>query len=453
MLDPQFAAAFRQHFPDLLGQRLVIACSGGPDSTALALLLSRTREQLNTSLVVAHVHHGVRGVEADADAAFCEELARQLEAPFFLERLGQPPAGVSREAWWRAQRYRVLEDVRRRSQAAAVATGHTLDDQAETVLLKLLRGSGPRGVAGIRRRLGPVIRPLLDFRRRQLLGYLSRLGQPFREDSTNLVPDRPRTFLRWRVLPVLEEVFPRAAEHVASFAWELEDDEAFLEEELARRAPLLRLGSPVALERVRALPLSLRRRFLQAVGASLPLSEPPSRRQLALLCRLLETGLPRAVDLGARWVVAREGEQLVLHPPPLHAFAPVGVRVPGVFRLPGGFVLGLGSPVERADHRVLLNPRIAHATLTVESLPPGFRFQGRDVRAALSRQGVPRQWRAAWPVLAADGTIVWVPGVGVLPAWAQASGVLAELEEPWERHGKSSLPRPSPSGSRPSAGE
>lgn len=450
MLDLQFAAAFRRHFPDVLGQRLVVACSGGPDSTALALLVSRTRQQLGTSVVLAHVHHGVRGPEADADAAFCQELSEKLGFPFALERLSPPPAGVSREAWWRKERYRALEAVRVRTEAAAIATGHTLDDQAETVLMKLLRGSGPRGVAGIRRRLGHVIRPLLDFRRSQLRSYLGQLGQPFREDSTNLTPDRPRTFLRWRVLPLLEESFPRASQHLAAFGWELAEDEAYLEEETNRRTPPLVLGAPVPLENVRALPIPLRRRFLQAVAAVLPLAEPPSRTQFQLFCRLLEGGQPRAVDLGGRWVVAREGRNLVLHPPPVRPFASVAVQVPGIFRLPGGFTLGLGSPVERPAFRAFLSPRVAGASLTVESLPPGLRFLGRDVRAELARQGVPRQWRAAWPVLAADGTIVWVPGVGVLPAWAQASGVLAELEEPWERHGKSFLPRPSPSGSRPS---
>jgi len=442
MLDRPFAAAFRHHFPDLVGQRLVVAVSGGADSTALALLLHRTSQELGISLVLAHVHHGVRGSEADADADFCQDLGRQLGWPVKLERLALPPSGVSREAWWRKERYRVLEEVRVTTQAAAVATGHTLDDQAETVLLKLLRGSGPRGVAGIRRRLGHVIRPLLDFRRGQLREYLVSLGQSFREDSTNLLADRPRTFLRWRVLPLLQEGFPRAVEHLAAFAGELSEDEAFLQAEMERRAPLARLGSPVPMEAVASLAAPLRRRWLLAVASALPLAEPPSREQQALFSRLVAGGTPRALDLGGRWVLSRERGQLVLNPPPLKPFPPMAVTVPGVFRLPGGFNMGLGVPLQRAAFRVSLSLQIREAKLTVESLPPGFRFEGRDARACLARQGVPRQWRAAWPVLVADGTIVWVPGVGVLPAWAQASGVLAELEEPWERHGKSSLPRP-----------
>ncbi len=442
MLDSQFAAAFRRHFPDLLGQCVVVALSGGADSTGLALLCHRTREELGISLVLAHVHHGWRGAEADADAAFCQELAHKLGLPFVLERLLPPPVGVSREAWWRQERYRVLEDVRVRVHATAVATGHTLDDQAESVLLKLLRGSGARGVAGVRRRLGTIVRPVLDFRRQQLRDFLARLGQTFREDSTNLIPDRPRTFLRWQVLPLLEERFPRAAQHLAAFGCELGEDDAFLEDEMLQRAPLLRLGAPVAVETVASLPPPLRRRWLLAVASFLPLTEPPSRKQLALFSKLLQGGWPRALDLGGRWVLARQRGQLVLHPPPLKPFSPMRVTVPGVHRLPGGFTLGLGTPVYRADFRAFLNPRVHAAELAVASLPPGFRFEGREVRAFLARLGVPVAWRAAWPVLLVDGTIVWVPGMGVLPAWAQASGVLVELEEPWERHGKLSPPRP-----------
>jgi len=242
MWESQFASSFRQHFPDLLGSRLLVAASGGPDSTALLLLLLRTGQELGLELGVAHVHHGVRGPEADEDAAFCQKLAADFRLPFFLDRLPPPPQGVSKEAWWRQQRYRKLQARQQEFAAAAVATGHTLDDQAETVLLKLLRGAGPRGVAGIRRRWDFVIRPLLDFRRHQLREYLRQLGQPFREDSSNWVADRPRTFLRLRVMPLLEEAFPKACQHLAAFAQELLQDEELLAAWVEEKVPPLRLG-------------------------------------------------------------------------------------------------------------------------------------------------------------------------------------------------------------------
>ena len=446
MLEDRFVASFQRHFPDLAGQRLVVAISGGPDSTSLAWLLARTGGRLGVSIALGHVHHGVRGAEADEDARFCQRLADKLGVPFFLAALPPPPKGVSPEAFWRKERYAALERQRQQWGAAAVATGHTLEDQAETVLLKLLRGSGPRGVAGIRRRAGTVIRPLLAFCRQELAAYLASLGEGFRQDQSNLVPDRPRTFLRWRVLPLLVEGFPRALEHLAAFGEELAEDEALLGELASQALPPLRLGERCPVGKLAALPAPLRRRWLQALAATLPLAEPPSREQFALFARLLDRGSPRALDLGSRWVLRREREVLLLAPPPLAPFAPQPVPVPGVLPLPGGFVLGVGERVGRADHRAWLAPELAGKPLVVRSLPAGLRFRGKEVRKELARAGVPREWRAAWPVLCLGDTIVWVPGVGVAPSWGREQGLLAELEEPWERHGRSSPRKPSPSG-------
>lgn len=447
MLASRFSLAFKKNFPDLLGGSLLAAVSGGPDSTALAHLLAEARSQLGITFAIAHVHHGFRGKEADEDAAFCEQLAGNLRVPFFMEKLSPPPPKVSREAWWREQRYQALGKLQRRFGAAAVATGHTMDDQAETVLFKLFRGSGPRGVAGIRRRLKDVIRPLLDFRRHELLVYLKEKGVGFRLDSSNLVADRPRTFVRWQVLFSLERAFPKVVEHLAWFAEELREDEEFLLQITLAQAPLLQLGRSQPLEKVAALPDCLRRRWLQAQAALLPLQEPPSRRQFSLFCSLLDQGEPKALDLGARWVLARQGRSLTLAPPPIPPFPPVPVACPGIFPLPGGFVLGVGKGVARADHWVSLSPRLQELPLTVTTTPT--RFQGRLVRRELARLGVPRQWRAAWPALSVGGTIVWVPGVGALPSWRHADGIRVELEEPWERHGKSSPPKPLLNGLKP----
>src|SRR5208337_3531897 len=152
-----------QRFPDLIGAPIVVALSGGGDSVALLLLLREASERLHCPVHAAHVHHHLRGEDADADAAYCGELCGRVGVPLVVEHLApERPPGSSPEAWWRRQRYRALEGVRRRCGAAVVATAHTRDDQAETVLLKLLRGAGPRGVAGIRPRVGNVIRPLLE---------------------------------------------------------------------------------------------------------------------------------------------------------------------------------------------------------------------------------------------------------------------------------------------------
>ena len=443
MIVPAFALSFRAGFPDLLGRPLVVALSGGADSVALLLLLHRNHEALRCTLHAVHVHHHARGAEADGDAEHCAALCRTLGVPLVLEHLdGSPPPGESAEAWWRAGRYARLAGVRRRLDAAAVATGHTLDDQAETVLLKLLRGSGPRGVAAVRARHGATIRPLLSFRRAELRAWLAAEGVGWREDATNADTDRPRAWVRHRLLPLLLERAPRAAEHLAAFAAALAEDEVALGGWLAREGQWPEVKEPVPIPRVRELPAALRRRWLLELAARLPLGEPPSRHQLEQFDGLLDHGRPAAVDLGRRWVLRRRGARLILSPPPCRPFDPVVVVVPSEVSLPGGFVarLGVGSP--SACHRALLAPRLREVSLVWRPVRPGERAQGsggRPLTALLAAAGIPAEWRRAWPVLEAGGTIAWLPGVGVQRGWdaAPAVAVVAELEEPWVRRARS----------------
>jgi tRNA(Ile)-lysidine synthase len=437
MIVPAFALAFRAGFPDLLGRPLVVALSGGADSVALLLLLHRNRDALRCALHAVHVHHHARGADADDDAAHCAVLCRELGVPLVLEHLaGPPPPGQSAEAWWRAARYGCLAAVRRRLDAAAVATGHTLDDQAETVLLKLLRGSGPRGVAAVRARHGAVIRPLLSFRRQELRAWLAAEGVGWREDATNADTGRPRAWVRHELLPLLLARVPRAAEHLAAFAAALAEDEAALGHWLRREGRWPEVGQPVPADAVAGLPAALRRRWLLELAARLPLGEPPSRAQLEQFDGLLDRGRPAAVDLGRRWVLRRRGSRLFLSPPPCRPFDPVLASVPSELTLPGGFVARLGVGSSSAGHRAFLTQRLCDVPVAWRPVRPGERAEGgsgRPVAALLAAAGVPAEWRRAWPVLEAGGTIAWLPGVGVQRGWeaAPAEAVVAELEEPW----------------------
>ena len=433
-----FVAAFRRHFPDLLGRPVLVALSGGADSVALLSLFHDAAADLRCEVAAAHVHHHQRGVAADDDAAYCRELCERLGVKLVVEHL-EPgrPRGASPEAWWRQERYRVLEAVRNRLGCAAVATAHTRDDQAETVLLKLLRGAGPRGVAGIRRRTGFVVRPLLDMPRAALREYLAAAKVSWREDGSNADQAYPRAWVRHRVLPTVAARFPHAADHLAAFAADLAADEELLSRTLGERAVWPELGRPVAAELVAALPESLRRRWVLGLAERLPLGEPPSRRQIEHVSAMLSGGQPAAVDLGRRWVLARRGELVVLQPPPLPRFAPRPAEWPSRAELPGGFVGVLGAAsAPGARHRARLHRRVCECAVSWRSVVPGERFAGVPVARRLAACGVPAQWRRAWPVLQAGDTMVWLPAVGVADGWAEdgTEGVAVALEEPWERH-------------------
>jgi tRNA(Ile)-lysidine synthase len=440
MIVPLFVASFRRSFPDLVGGRLVVAVSGGSDSVALLGLLAATRGELAADIVAAHVHHHLRGAEADDDLEFCRQLSGALGVPFAVRHLvPEHPRGMSPEGWWRSERYRLLEEVRCAESCDAIATAHTKDDQAETVLLKMLRGAGPRGVAGVRRRAGWIVRPVLEYRRNELRDWLVASGQSWREDTTNVTASRPRSVVRREVLPFLVGHSPRLEEHLAAFAESLADDEDVLARVLRERGNWPQVGRPAPLHDIRLLPRALQRRWLLELASRLPLSEPPSRRQLEQFLLLLAEGTPSAVDLGRRWVIRRRGEKLVLSPPPCLPFAPIFIDVPSSLTLPGGFFgrIGMSRP-GTSRYRAVLSRRCETSRLSWRSLRHGERLPeagGRAVAALLARAGVPAEWRRGWPVVEADGRMIWAPGVGVAAGWeGESGGIVAELEEPCQRH-------------------
>ncbi len=443
MIQADFTAAFRRKFPEVLGRPVLVALSGGADSVALLCLLHGARGELGSAVHACHVHHHVRGSPADEDAAYCGELCNRLGVPFAVEHLDPArPRGSSPEAWWRRERYRALEAARRRMACLALVTAHTRDDQAETVLLKLLRGAGPRGVAGVRLRSGAVIRPLLDFRRGDLRAWLTERGIAWREDASNTEETRPRAWIRGRLIPLVAQGFPNAVTHLAAFAAALAQDDDLITVVLRERAAWPAVGETLRIESVAALPPPLLRRWVLELASRLPLVEPPSRSQLEAVELMVANGTPAAVDLGRHWVLRRRRGALALCPPRILPFPPQAARVPSRLELPGGFVASLGAVEStRARHRVVLSRRLADAPLAWRSVVPGERFggeTGKPVTRALTRAGVPAEWRRAWPALEAGGTMVWLPAVGVAEGWAgsEADGVVAGLEEPWERRAR-----------------
>ena len=232
------------------GETVLVACSGGADSVALLHLLRALAEEIGFSLAVAHFHHGLRP-NADLDAAFVRDLAKRSGLPFVFGRRDVRAYAARRrlnlEEAGRILRYEFLKKAAVRTGAVRIATGHTLDDQAETVLIRLFRGSGPRGLAGI----APageegIIRPLLGVRRREIEAYLRREKNSFRTDETN----RDRRFLRNRIrhklIPFLEKNFePAIVPKLGLLAEILREEDDYLEA-VARKdgARLISKGGP-----------------------------------------------------------------------------------------------------------------------------------------------------------------------------------------------------------------
>lgn len=208
---------------------LTVALSGGADSVALLLILHDLQPQFGYTLQAVHVHHGIRGEEADRDAAFCEQLCAQYGVPLQCRYVNVPAFAeaqkLSPETAARILRYEALGEA---APDGLIATAHHADDQAETLLFHLTRGCGLRGLCGIPPKRERIIRPLLHVAKQTLLAFLSRRCQTYMTDSTNLSEEPSRNFLRHRVMPLLEAQNPAALRHMTRTADMLSEDEDYL---------------------------------------------------------------------------------------------------------------------------------------------------------------------------------------------------------------------------------
>ena len=234
------------------GQRIAVAVSGGADSVALLRRLLEERHALGIVLSVAHVHHGIRGAAAEEDAVFVGSLAAAYDLPFHLHRADAPAAAATLhetlEEAARNLRYAFFRELIADGRADAVATAHTLDDQAETVLHKLLRGAWTEGLSGIHPVLpvepGSILRPFLENSRATIEAWLLGLQQPWREDATNQDMAHTRNRIRWQLLPLLRTFNPQIAAQLARLATISGDEEAYWQGELQRLLPPLLAAGP-----------------------------------------------------------------------------------------------------------------------------------------------------------------------------------------------------------------
>ncbi len=429
--------------------RLAVGLSGGADSVALLRALADKSRELGIVLHAAHLHHGLRGEEADADMAFARALAASLGVRFHERRVetgaeARPAAGKPGETIEEAARrlrYAWFRQLMAEVPLDAVATAHTLDDQAETVLARLLRGAWTEGIAGIhpvvKHPEGLILRPLLATRREAIEVYLRALGQPWREDSTNRHLTYTRNRIRHELLPLLEGWNPQLRAHLAQMATLALDEEAWWQEEMARLAPEFVLagkpvrgggratGEGVALDRTRlaSLAVPVQRRLLRhaaaCLGCSLDFEATEAVRLLALEGK---AGQKRELAQGLR--AERTPRELRLT---FAAPSREDQTLPEyVFAIPGevdAAAFGLRVRVE------VTPPAAGPSDARLRVWRPGDRVRlrhsssPRKVKEVLERLRVTGTARAFWPVLEISGTIAWMQGADVEPP----SGVRVEV--------------------------
>lgn len=473
------------------GDVVVAAVSGGADSLCLLHLLWRLRDELRITLHVAHLDHGLRGEASAADARFVAEFAAGLGLPAAVEQRDvdayRRAHRLTPEEAAREVRYRFLAEVAGRVGAAAVATGHTADDNVETIVLHWLRGAGLAGMRGIlpkrplrfpgyattpdvsdRCRPVVLVRPLLRVNRAQTEAYCREYGLAFRRDATNAEPSAARNRIRLDLLPELERYNPRLRETLLRAAAAASGDEEFIRNQALAAWPgvvMADAGGALVLERAafRLLHPSIQRAILRMALERLwggwqdfGWRHVEDLRQAALIGRVgTRVDLPHALRGQVRYAALAIGSEAALarldtaEDWPAVSGSQVTVALPGVTALPGSgweLVVEPATPREvAAPGEGLFDAEIIGDEVVVRSPRPGDRLQPVGMAGAKKLQDlfvdakVSRTVRALLPVLEAPRGIFWVagrwaagwavPGPGCRRAWRfsfrRPSGVTA----------------------------
>jgi len=254
------------------GDRILVAVSGGPDSVFLLHALNALKSSLGIKLYIAHMDHGTRGVESKRDAEFVKKLAKGMGTRLIFKKFvkRREKSKLSPEEILREARYDFFKKASKKVKAPIVATAHTLDDQVETVLMRILKGTSLKGLVGVHpvRVEGPVrfVRPLIETEKREVVGYMKDKKIPFRIDCTNFEDKFLRNRVRNKVIPYLEKINPRLKRSLFNLAESLKEDFDFIEEEKKKRKSLIKSKTlPLYIELYEVLlqPRALRKEIMR----------------------------------------------------------------------------------------------------------------------------------------------------------------------------------------------
>jgi len=407
--------------------RVLVAVSGGLDSVALLDLLVATRERHGLELTVAHVDHGIHP-ESALVAHEVEALAGRAGLPFVSGRLGIGPGASETRA--RAQRYRWLRDTRRQLEARWIVTAHQADDQRETVLMRMLRGSGPLGLAGMRSRERDILRPLLGISRRSLAAYTRRRAlrywnDPANDDSTHL-----RSWIRGTLLPALAERLPDIAQKLDETRRHARRGRQGWDAALRAWPGLALRADPgeisLSWRALRGLPPALAGTLTEALVRAAGGPAGPTRVQRGLMT-LEEAQSGATADLGQGWRLELAFDRLRAVPPSPRAGEPPNRRAaepPRILDQPSGetdwgswrvrWSVEAAPAVQQRDGRTAW---FILGALALRSWRPGDRLAplgGRGRRLAVrcfQDARIPRSERQHWPMIEGQGDLAWIPGV------------------------------------------
>lgn len=429
---------------DLLrqGDRIVVAVSGGPDSVALLACLVALSARWKWDLSIGHVNHGLRGAESEEDVGFVEKLGNDMGVPVSVRdiRLKKHDAKLSKQsfqAYAREARYHALESILQERNATKIALGHMADDQAETVLMWMLRGSGTGGLSGIPPKRGErIVRPILDITRTDIIAYLNQRQLSYRLDSSNTEPVYLRNLLRQDLVPHLKEYAPGIVQTLSRQAEMIRDDHVYLENvatEFFQQICVTKDEQQLQMDTVAllALPLAIRRRVVRCGLQQLKGNTQDLRFDVVQgLLDCLEHGQSGWTMNISDINIALEYDRLVfstnsaIFQDDVHSLS-LKVALPGDVLWPS---TGQRMVVSKHDFRdvvssqhkleVHLDADTFTPELQLRSWVPGDRFcpkglggRKKKIQDFFSDVKLPRSQRAKVPLLVSPEGILWVGGM------------------------------------------
>jgi tRNA(Ile)-lysidine synthase len=418
------------------GEHVLVAVSGGADSTALLVCLHKFAPRFPFSLTAAHLNHRIRGAEADEDQDFVRQMCASLGIPFVSEiiEVKQQAAEAKQnlEEFARSVRYDFLRRVANQVKAQKIAVGHNLNDQAETVLFRLIRGSGLEGLSSIHPVVdGIVIRPLLECTRDSIRQYLNQGSIPYREDSSNTDSRYARNRIRRELLPYLEESFnPQLARILAREAFLARETWSFIESlaEEAYRSLYRRIDNGIGLKVDNLLKLhpalqkQVLRQALKACLGSLRGIDSIHIQNILSLCATGCSGDHIRMPHGSMVVRQFDSLQILAHPSPANPSYACRLEIPGQCRIPeinATFRCTTCSAPNpkmmraQCSNKAYLEPSHLPQALLIRSRMPGDRYGGsghRKVKKMLIDNKIPQLQRSALPMIVAGNDVIWIPG-------------------------------------------
>ncbi len=413
---------------------MLVAFSGGADSSVLLHLLTRLRKETNAPLYAAHVNHGIRGKEADRDEEFCRRTAEALGVPIFVLRADLPSeakkTGESIETAARRVRYDYFDALMAENHISLLVTAHNANDNLETILFHLSRGSGLSGLCGIplwrNTKYGRVVRPMLGMTKEEILAYCQEHRIEFVNDSTNVDTDYTRNRIRSEVVPALRAIHPAAVENAARLAEHLSADAEYLDKAAANFLTEAREENAIPCEKITGSPSPIAHRALRMLYRELSGKPALETTHLTAICRLAERAVPHSsTSLPLGFEARVENGRLTLQKAKSDALCEpyeIALSVPKtrISQTKCEIVIEPSQSVKniyKTSIQFALNSATIKGTPTVRNRREGDRIlmagHHKSLKKLFCEKKVPPKLRATLPIFCDEDGILAVPTVGV----------------------------------------